>query len=245
MLWRARASGSPVPRSSAAPRSASNSRDRETAIWISEAAIGARIATASTTSGLPPAPVAAAEHRRVHRDLRHERDRRGDRGGDRADQDVTVLHVHQLVGHHALDLVSGQRLQQTLGGAHDRVLGPPTRCERIGLGVRRDRHGGHRHVGSHRQTLDHVVELGRLLAGDHPGLGRSERELVAEPVRPADHHQRQHETDRERCRAAAAQDAGDGDDQRAHSSQEHGGLHRVLEHRATQDTEARIGTVRT
>ena len=47
------ASGAPVPSSSAAPRSASNSRDRDTAIWISDAAMGARIAAASIINGLP------------------------------------------------------------------------------------------------------------------------------------------------------------------------------------------------
>ena len=65
--------------------------------------------------GVATVAVAAAEHRRVDRHLRHERDRRGDRGGDRADQDVAVLDVHQLVRHHALDLVGRERLQQAPG----------------------------------------------------------------------------------------------------------------------------------
>ena len=134
------ASGSPVPSSSAAPRSASNSRERDTAIWISEAAIGARIATAEHHQrvGVATVAVAAAEHRRVHRHLGHERDRRGDRGRDRADQDVAVLDVHQLVRHHAFDLVGGQRLQQALGGAHDGVLRAAAGGEGVGLGGGRD-----------------------------------------------------------------------------------------------------------
>ena len=52
----AEASACGSPEISAPPRSASNSRARLIAIWISEAAIGARIATSSPTIGLAGRP---------------------------------------------------------------------------------------------------------------------------------------------------------------------------------------------
>ena len=163
--------GRPSRCSSAAPRSASYSRDRETAIWISEARDRGedrhgehrdRVAVA--------AAVAATEHRREHRHLGHERDRRGDRSGDGADQDVAVLHVHQLVRHHALDLVTGQRL----------AAGPRSRTRPRASGRDRSRRrSAGRSVRSRRSAsagspawrarFDHLVELGRLLAGDRRG----------------------------------------------------------------------------
>ena len=51
ILSSARAKGSPLPRSSAALRSASNSRLRLTAIWMSPAASGAIIETRRTANG--------------------------------------------------------------------------------------------------------------------------------------------------------------------------------------------------
>ena len=67
--------------------------------------------------------------------------------------------------------------------------------------------------------------------GDDLGLGRPEGELVAEPVRTAHHHERDHEAEHQRPGAAAAEDPGDGDDQTAEAREQDGGLHRVLEHR--------------
>ena len=54
------------------------------------------------------AVVAAAEQRAPQRDARHERDRQRDRRRDRADEDVAVLHVRELVGEHAAQLVVGR-----------------------------------------------------------------------------------------------------------------------------------------
>ena len=54
MFSSARASDSPEPSNSAAPRSASNSRDRLTAICINPAATGARNAMSSAPTALPP-----------------------------------------------------------------------------------------------------------------------------------------------------------------------------------------------
>ena len=90
------------------------------------AAIGASSDISSMAIGFGPVLVvaAAAEHRREHRHLGDEADRRGDGRGHRADQDVAVLHVHQLVGHDGLDLGGWHRLQQARGGAHHGVLGP-------------------------------------------------------------------------------------------------------------------------
>ena len=69
-------------------------------------------ASAAPTNGLlspsserPPPPKISAQ-RAMRGD---ERDAHGDRRGDRADEDVAVAHVGELVGEHALDLVPGQR----------------------------------------------------------------------------------------------------------------------------------------
>ena len=62
---------------------------------------------------------AAAEE---HREPRRHHDRRGDRRGHRADEDVAVLHVRELVGDHAIEFFRAERAQDAFGGSHRRVL---------------------------------------------------------------------------------------------------------------------------
>ncbi len=55
--------------------------------------------------------VAASEQGAPERDPRDERDAEGDRGSDRSDEDVAVLHVRELVGENATELVAVEDLQ--------------------------------------------------------------------------------------------------------------------------------------
>src|SRR6476659_9418166 len=84
----ARASGSPSPMSLAPDRSASYSRLRLSDICRSAAASGARIAVATT------------EHRSPHGHAGHEGDDQRERRRDRADEDVAVADVADLVSEH-------------------------------------------------------------------------------------------------------------------------------------------------
>ena len=104
------------PTSSAPLASAWNSREREIASWIRVAAMGARIAVASRPktpppplrSSRPPYPPNIAPQRRH---VREDADRARERRRDRADEDVAVADVRQLVREHALELVVVHELQ--------------------------------------------------------------------------------------------------------------------------------------
>ena len=108
--------------------SASYSRDREIAIWISAAARGARIiiaiaadqAAVSFLFVAPPAKTAED-----HRPLRHmwqHADGAGECCGDRADQNVAIANVTEFVRHHALEFVPGEQLQDSLGRRNGSML---------------------------------------------------------------------------------------------------------------------------
>ena len=100
-LARARGSGEPAPE-----ESAPNSRLREMAIWISMAAIGARIS--HQQRGDRVAALVVVAHGDEDGQVRDPGDHGADGGGHRRDQDVAVLHVRQLVGEHALQLAAGR-----------------------------------------------------------------------------------------------------------------------------------------
>ena len=91
--------------------SASYSREREMAIWISMAAMGARIIMAIAPMhcrrrGRRGATAAEKEgHAGQHGDGG------GERGGHGADEDIAVQHVAELVGHDAFDLAVVHDLQ--------------------------------------------------------------------------------------------------------------------------------------
>ncbi len=174
--------------------------------------------------------VAPAQHVRPERHVGEERDRRRDRGRDGADEDVTVLHVHQLVGQHTLELLARHLTEQAGGDGHDGVARVATSGERVGLLVGRDGDHGHGQVGPLGQRAHEGVELGRFSLGDDPGLGAAQGQLVAVPVRAADEGEREHEADDEAGRAAPAEQAGDGDDEGAEASEQGRGLEGVGEH---------------
>jgi hypothetical protein len=71
-------------------------------------------------SGWPGGPaVAAAEE---HREIGQHRDRTGHRGADRGNEDVAVLHMRQLVRHHAAQLALAEHLDDAGGGRNGGVL---------------------------------------------------------------------------------------------------------------------------
>ena len=109
------------------------------------------------------APAVAAEHRRVLRHLRGHHDRGRHRRGDRADEDVAVLHVRQLVRDDAFELAVAQHLQDAFGGGHRGVRRVPPRRERVRRRIRNDVDLRHRQLRLPRQPLDHAR------ADDGPG----------------------------------------------------------------------------
>ena len=160
----AEASHSGRPQISAPPRSASYSRAREIAICTSIAASGARIITSSTPtmpSGLlrllpPPKkkaklasiPIAPASVAVMVMDQR-----------------VAVLHMGELVRHHARDLLVAEPLQQAGGGAHRRVFGIAPGREGIRLVAVDDVDARHRQAGVGGELLDDAVEFRRRACG--------------------------------------------------------------------------------
>ena len=121
------------PAIEAPPASAPNSREREIAIWISSAAIGARIIVTSRASGLPSSR-SSRDRAEEHREARNHHDRRRQRRRNRADQDVAILHVRQLVRHHAGQLLVVQDPEDSLGGRDRRVLGLRPVAKALGEG---------------------------------------------------------------------------------------------------------------
>ena len=79
--------------------------------------------------------VAATEDAREHRQVGDRRDRGRNGGGDRTDQDVLVADVRNLVGDHAVDLVTVEHLEQPCRHADQGRLLVATRRERVGLRV--------------------------------------------------------------------------------------------------------------
>ena len=112
---------------------------------------------ASSAIGLPLAAIVAPPPPKniAKRDDHH--DRRGERRRHRADQDVAVLHVRQLVREHAFELLVVQDLQDALGGGHGRVLRVPARGERVRRRVRNDVAARLRQAGARRQALHDAV----------------------------------------------------------------------------------------
>ena len=88
------------------------------AIWISMAAMGARIIMAMAAMGLPP-------RRRRRGEPPNQKAMRatkvmaaGDHGGDRADQDVAVQDVAELVGDDAFELAIAHQAEDAGGEGH-------------------------------------------------------------------------------------------------------------------------------
>lgn len=128
----------------------------------------------------------AREHRSPHRHARDEGDSHGDRGGDGADEDVSVLDVGELVGEHGAKLLFVEQLQDPLRNRDCGVLLIAPGRKGVWLKVRRDVQPRHRQLGGRSELTNDAIELRRLLLGHRLGAGRRDRDLVAEPVRSPD-----------------------------------------------------------
>ena len=74
--------------------------------------------------------VAPAEQHRQLREVGQERDDGRERGGDRADEDVAVADVRELVAEHAAQLALVEQLEDALGDADGGVLRVAARSRR-------------------------------------------------------------------------------------------------------------------
>ena len=95
----------PAGRRSARPRTRrpGTRGTRLIASWIdARRPAGRAAAISSSATGLRLVVVVAAEHAGEHREVGQHADRRGQRAGDRGDEDVAVVDVGQLVSEHAL-----------------------------------------------------------------------------------------------------------------------------------------------
>ena len=176
------ASGIGRPRIWAPTRSASNSRWRDTAIWISIAPIGAQQEQGDLGEGMAALVVApAAEEEQVGQVA----ERAGDARRHGGDQHVAVLDVRQLVRDHAFQLLRRHVLEDARGDRDDRLLRAAPGGEGVGLLVRRHRHDRHRQPGPLPQAIHHPVQLRGLGLGDHVGAVHPEHQAVGEEV----HHE--------------------------------------------------------
>ena len=162
---------------SAADASARYSRRRETASWISTAAIGAMSERGEAERerdrpGAAAAPPAAAEERDPEQEVGEERDHADEHGDERHQADVAVADVRELVGDHAFELALVHQVQQAGGDADVRLVGAAAGGERVRRRVVDDVDRRRlREAGGDRDGLDHVVEprvlrpVGRLGAG--------------------------------------------------------------------------------
>ena len=88
---------------------------------------------------------AAAEE---HREPRRHHDRRRDCRGHRADENVAVFHVRELVSDHAIEFFRAEGLQDPLGGGHRGMLRIASGRKRVGRAVGNDIHARHRQSGA-------------------------------------------------------------------------------------------------
>ena len=135
----------------------------------------ARRERAHATRVRPAVAVArsAAEHRAPLRHAGEHHDGRGDRRRYRADEDVTVLDVRQLVGNDAFELALRQELHDAFGRGHRGVARISAGRERVGRHVRDHVDPRHGQAGLLREPGGHAVQrvpladLGRAVHPEH------------------------------------------------------------------------------
>ena len=136
-------------------------------------------------------------------------------------EDVAVRDVRELVGEHAAQLVLVDDLEQALGDRDRGVVRVAAGRERVRLrgGAEVDRR--HRHAGARREVAHDRVELRLLGLGDRHRARRPHRELVGEPVRPADEHDAEPSP---MTRPPGPKSEPDGHEEHADAGQQHDGL---------------------
>ena len=127
-------------------------------------------------------PAAPSEDRPEHRDPREHHDPGGDRRRDRADEDVVVADVGELVREDTGQLLLIQDLQDAFRHRDGSMLLVPTGGERVGLRRRHHVQPRHRHPRLLRELADDPVEPRRFLLGYRTRPGDLQDDLVAPPV---------------------------------------------------------------
>ena len=157
---------------------------------------------------------AAAEE---HRKPRRHHDRRRDRRGHRADENVAVFHVRELVSDHAIEFVRAEGLQDPLGGGHRGMLRIASGRKRVGRAVGNDVHARHRQSRALAEPRDGRVQ--RVPCPDLLRAVHAEDDLVREEVR----HEvgARGEEERHQQPLCAAERLADEQQQRAQRRQEH------------------------
>ena len=142
---------------------------------------------------LPLAIVVAAAAAEEHREPRDHHDGGRERRRDRADQDVAVLHVRQLVSEHAVELVVVEHRRMPSVAATAACSGSRPVANAFGDVLRDDVAARLRQVRALGEPADDLVE-----AMPGPDLLRAvhaEDDLVREPVRREVRHDREQEAD--------------------------------------------------
>ena len=157
--------------------SAWNSRQREIAIWMSIAAIGATIMLTSRPRPPPPPrssrrpPPKIIDQRAM---LREHHDGAGERRGDRADQDVAIRHVRELVRQvplRARGESSRRRMPAVTATAACSGLRPVANAFGDSLGI--EVQPRHRHVILLREPVHDLEQLGIVLLAASADRGTS------------------------------------------------------------------------
>ena len=151
----------------------------------------------------------------------------GDRGRDRACEDVAVLHVRQLMTDHAFELRVAEESQDPVGRGHRGVFRTASRREGVG-GVGRDHVNlGHRQACPLGEPLDQTVQP--VLRPHRLGLIHRQYDSIREPVRPEVHQGGEDERDYQTLLTAEC--AADEQQHTAKQPQERGGLEGVVAQR--------------
>ena len=146
-------------------------------------------------------------------------------GADGGDEDVAVLHMRQLMRHHAAQLALAERPQDAGGGGHGGMLRVAAGGKSVGCVFIDQVDAWHGQIGLLRQLLHHAVKL-RRAAGVHLlRVVHAQHHLVREPVAEHVHAQREHQ--RQHHALLAAQQATHGHEQRGDGGHQHGGLQQV------------------
>src|SRR5258705_347207 len=153
------------------------------------------------------------------------RDGAGERRGNGRDEDVPVLHVRELVGQHALELVLVEDPHDPLGHRHHGVLGVASGREGVGRLALHQIDARHRDAGACGQAANDRIEPGCCRLVDGLGAVRGQHHLVREPVAHEVHDQRDGERDHHPL--LAADGAADENEHGRQDGQENSGLEHV------------------
>ena len=148
----------------------------------------------AASAALPPvASAVAAEQGSPVAHARDQRNRAGQRRGDRAGEDVAILDVAEFVRQYAFQLLIGQQAENPMGHGDRRVLRIPAGRKRVG------RLGGnhvdlrHRDAILRGQPLDDVIGARQLLTRHGLRAIHRKRDLVGVEIRGEVHRDRDHE----------------------------------------------------